>query len=325
MLLISLRQMVTTHDIKGRTGLIIVVILVLALTTWQFYFSSNMYSSFANNAMKNANKMVLLEDHEGNTSCQELLDELDSTFNARRDARQKISRLPSALNFDHERGRYDLFEPEANCLTEERFGSVKRFQAVGDGPKFVCGVDMIKELKKGDCLVYSLGSNNKIDYEIAIRAHMGCEVHTFDPTLDEPFIGDDYATFHPWAIGNGGMITIRGKTHETMPLGSVIQKLGHENRTIDMLKIDIETSEWGMMPAFFEEMVSGNFKVDQIQIELHGGNLNMIRDFFESADRAKMRVMHKERNHWGCDGYKCLEYSLVGEDFLRRHHQWLLC
>jgi hypothetical protein len=40
----------------------------------------------------------------------------------------------------------DLFEPEATCISEERFGqgrNTSRYNAFGDGPKFVCGLDSI--------------------------------------------------------------------------------------------------------------------------------------------------------------------------------------
>jgi hypothetical protein len=52
-----------------------------------------------------------------------------------------------------------------------------------------------------NCLVYSIGSNNQIDFEIAVTKHLGCEIHTFDPTLNKPFIGDAYSSFHPWGLG----------------------------------------------------------------------------------------------------------------------------
>ena len=57
--------------------------------------------------------------------------------------------------------------------------------------------------------------------------------------------------------------------------------------------------------------------VDQIMLELHGVDFNNIKALFLAADDARMRVFHKERNHWGCEGYRCLEYAFVSEEFLR--------
>ena len=73
-------------------------------------------------------------------------------------------------------------------------------EAFGDGPKFVCGVDVLAErAAREGCLVYSVGSNNDIRFEKAVYDYMkGCEVHTFDPSMgDTPFVGSEYATFHP--------------------------------------------------------------------------------------------------------------------------------
>ena len=75
------------------------------------------------------------------------------------------------------------------------------------------------------------------------------------------------------------------------------------------------------MPLIFESIAAGNLVIDQIQIELHPRSkvsYEEIRDFFTYVDKAKMRIMHKERNQWGCKGWRCLEYAFVSESFLRR-------
>jgi hypothetical protein len=273
--------------------------------------------------------------------CRAILDHLDDQFDARRAARQRASRAADALRrYDHLKEKYDLFEPEANCLTEERFGAhgtQERYAAFGDGPKFVCGIDMIREehraalasTKEGDnkgCLVYSLGSNNNVDYEQSVHREIGCETHTFDPTLDGPFEGKAYSAFHPWGIGRDSEEReFDGTTFATVSVATAMKKLGHDGRRIDLLKMDIEGAEWEALPELFGQIASGAVVVDQIQVEVHRGEFGKIRRVFEQADAAHMRIMHKERNHWGCDGYGCLEYSFVSEAFLRRHHEWLLC
>jgi len=71
----------------------------------------------------------------------------------------------------------------------------------------------------------------------------GCEVHTFDPTIEEDaFIGKEFATFHMWGLG-----TDNGKEGNTMhgrkdkgtrkSFETLIKELGHENRIIDVLKV----------------------------------------------------------------------------------------
>ena len=68
----------------------------------------------------------------------------------------------------------------------------------------------------------------------------GCEVHTFYPTIaEDAFIGGEYA--HSWGLGTdngtegislGGLDTGVRKSFET-----IIRDLGHDNRTIDILKV----------------------------------------------------------------------------------------
>ena len=202
-------------------------------------------------------------------SCNEILDKLDIIYNERRIPRQAKS------NIDWTGVRlFDLYEPEATCFSEERFGSESnvRFDAYGDGPKFVCGVDYIASKaaatttaaasvdsatpssKDGvsttnnkNCLIYSVGSNNDIRFEKAVQTHMSnCEVHTFDPTIEDgDFIGAEYATFHSWGLGTDG--GSEGQTmHNRKNVGgrksfeSIIEELGHENRTIDILKVSVQ-------------------------------------------------------------------------------------
>ncbi len=45
---------------------------------------------------------------------------------------------------------------------------------------------------------------------------------------------------------------------------------------------------------------------------------------FLAADKAKLRVFHKERNswgHWNC----CIEYAFVSESFLREANGEIIC
>ncbi|KAL3935350.1 MAG: hypothetical protein SGARI_003014 [Bacillariaceae sp.] len=229
---------------------------------------------------------------------------------------------------------FDLFEPEAVCLAEERFGgtSEQRFVAFGDGPKFVCGVDYLREsyqAKKEDCLVYSIGSNNNILFERAVKQHIGCEIHTFDPTLQKPFIGGEYATFHPWGLGKDGE-TIKVKkptpmSFTTRSLESIMTELGHTQRKIDIFKIDCEWCEYDAMPPVFDAIASGKMQIDQILIELHAMPYETLTDFFAAVDRAGFRLTHKERNGWGCGGTGCVEYVFVSPSFLRRTTAAAMC
>ena len=175
-------------------------------------------------------------------SCEAILDVLDEEYNERRENRHKKKR-----GWSGEKVMFDLYEPEATCFREERFGSEseERFDAYGDGPKFLCGVDLIAAKANDEnadgCLVYSVGSNNDVQFERAVHTHMGCEIHTFDPTLNKPFVGDMYSTFHPWGLGTDGGKEGRAASKKDnwirKSFETVMKDLGHLNRTIDILKV----------------------------------------------------------------------------------------
>lgn len=79
--------------------------------------------------------------------------------------------------------------------------------------------------------------------------------------------------------------------------------------------------EWVTMPPILDQIAQGHLEIDQIQIELHPQQkipFEQLVEFFTHVDNAGMRIMHKERNHWGCKGWRCLEYALVSEAFLRK-------
>ena len=84
------------------------------------------------------------------------------------------------------------------------------------------------------------------------------------------------------------------------------------------------------MPPLFDLIVADKLQVNQILIELHRDlgfedSFSKVSDFFLAADRAKFRVTHKERNHWGCGGASCVEYAFTSESYLRDINQATIC
>jgi hypothetical protein len=305
---------------------------------------------------ESTNSLISDDESDLSNECRIRLDALDRVNDARRAARWrtaqqaknagknvydmfwKIEVTNTATDEREKRNRqnmiFDLFEPEAICLTEERFGgsSDERYIAFGDGPKFVCAVDYLRESyknQKTNCLVYSVGSNNNIMFEKAVKNHIGCEIHTFDPTLNGPFVGGDYATFHPWGLGKEGQKVHLKKPNVnfiTQSVDSIVRKLGHQGRKIDIFKIDCEGCEFDAMPPVFEAMANGTMQIDQLLIELHAYvSYDEMTDFFASADKAGFRITHKERNGWGCGGSGCVEYTFVSPSFLRRATATAIC
>lgn len=218
----------------------------------------------------------------------------------------------------HQRIAYDLFEPEWSCAPEERVGV-----PYGDGGKWACAFPPTE-----DCLVYSVGSNYDFSFENAVKAaNPHCEVHTFDPTTDpERSIAlaiKAGATFHSLGIGDAP----EGSPGKGVSLRTLVDLLGHSNRTISILKADCEYCEYSAPFLDFFSTCSDDSagtrpRIAQMMLEMHGTDFNPILSAFTAFDSCGMRIFHKERNHWGCDGYICVEFSMVDEIEARRGH-WL--
>ncbi len=83
--------------------------------------------------------------------------------------------------------------------------------------------------------------------------------------------------------------------------------------------------EWLTLPPIFDAIIAGTLKVDQLLIELHSyGEGKSFANFFQAADRAKLRVFHKEYNSWGPKDC-CVEYVLASESFLREANGYYIC
>lgn len=221
--------------------------------------------------------------------------------------------MSEAISYKRPKFVYDIFEPEWDCEVQDRVG-----KAWGDGGKFVCGVDALAELGDG-CLVYSIGSRLDVTFEKDILSRTKCEVHTFDHTVNasrarELALQTGF-TYHP--IGLSSSYAKKGRREYVTSLHSIMKRLGHEGRRIDVLKIDCEGCEHQISRSIFQACSAGSFSIGQMQIEVHGTDWERTKAFFDGADSCGLMIFHKERNHWGCGGYRCVEFSLVSQAWAR--------
>jgi hypothetical protein len=64
-----------------------------------------------------------------------------------------------------------------------------------------------------------------------------------------------------------------------------------------------------LVDQIFKPISSGKLSVGQLQVEMHLGAAGKhpvatIQKLLKHADAAGFRTFHKERNQWGCAGYK---------------------
>ena len=174
------------------------------------------------------------------------------------------------------------YEPDFVCQHERRIGKL------GDGGKWIC--DPHRIVKQEKCLVYSVGSNNDFSFETFVQKDIStnCEIHTFD--------FGDYAKgakeaggvqYHQVGVGIDN--PPRFKSIKTL-----VKELGHENRIIDVFKIDCEGCEWKTAQHWFDTSV--NVTLRQIQVELHGSDIQNTPKFFDLMYEHNYVIFHKEPN-----------------------------
>jgi len=191
------------------------------------------------------------------------------------------------------------WEPTIHCAFEQRIGSL------GDGGKWVCDIHNL-QTNNSTPLIYSFGSNGEFSFELAIKRELpNAEIHTFDS--GDFGCPDNVCIFHQGLLGDG-------KRNGTKSLHTVIDELGHRQRQIDILKIDIEGSEYILFEEFFghkqntdkdiDSKHNGNEKpyIRQILVEIHlqhelgdetSDSAHRLFELFRSNNYA---IFHKEMN-----------------------------
>jgi len=211
-------------------------------------------------------------------------------------------------------------QPDFTCPHISRVGGH------GDGPKWTC--DPHRLLDRENCLIYSIGSEGKYEWEDALYEQLGgphCEIHVFDPG-NYGRTGDmehKNIHFHSWGLKSNydqaynAMITLdalEGAKPRMLTFQETVEELGHRGRTLDIFKIDCEKCEW----ANYKDWISADIR--QILIETHGvpspkgGNEwhhapLKVADFFDAFTENNFAMYSKEVNIYG--GGNCIELSYV--------------
>jgi len=233
--------------------------------------------------------------------------------------------------YNHAALVWELYEPVAACCDRDRIG------AAGDGGKYACLPDetflgTAGGIEGRRCVVYSFGSADDASFESEIVRRFGCEVHTFDPTPGLPPLEafsawGPLSCFHPIGLGpapsSGHQLAVQGAADGTrrlvlggvsvpsLDLMQIAGSLRHER--VDLLKIDIEGSEWTAVPFFLEQPGFAQLRVAQILVELHfgvfGADQRVVDRLFTTMRSAGYYPFSKEAN-LRC-GAPCIEYSFI--------------
>lgn len=101
------------------------------------------------------------------------------------------------------------------------------------------------------CLIYSFGCAGDFKFEDEVYKMHGrkCETHVFDPAKKWERKGDvekKNIHYHPWGLmstydrENKSKVWPAGRGGEYKTMPEIMKELGHEERVIDVFKIDCE-------------------------------------------------------------------------------------
>lgn len=188
------------------------------------------------------------------------------------------------------------FEPEFTCPHEFRLGKL------GDGGKWACDPHRIP---KDSCLIYSVGSNGKFEFEEQSKVHISesCEIHTFDlkPTFRRNGRTDNSlaeeaskfgVSFHHWGIGTPSKKFPHMKTFK-----ETITDLHHEQKTIDLMKIDCERCEYEQYRQWFQDWDELGMTIRQVMLEIHNSDYPDVIELMDAFQKAGYVMFHKEANY----------------------------
>lgn len=199
---------------------------------------------------------------------------------------------------------WDFFIPSFQCPHH-----VERIGTLGDGGKWVCGVERIAKQHK--CVIYSFGINGESSFEAALLEHApGCEVWGYDFTVNSfgPEIEGtpklkERAHFFPWALG-GHDAHGPEDSPKYYTLDALMRLNGHT--FIDVLKIDIEGAEFDTLTAFLaahkqlNPFSSTTLPIGQLQLELHAwddyAKFEFFHDWWAALEAAGLRPFWTEPN-----------------------------
>ena len=249
-------------------------------------------------------------------------------------------RLKQVLEMKFE-GRYtgeytphDYFEPGYACLGDMRIPAM-----VGDGPKWVCGIQWLQQ----PCRLLSLGSNFDDSFERAVHATAGCSAYIVDPTLSKSGVVSGvvrsesvlafqarlaaYGASLNSSVGVGDPATPNAPFRIVGMAGLLQDHFGSPPWRIDVLKVDVEGAELPVLREAFALCKAGLLQVDQLNVEMHTSpvwyphsfrKLRELHEVFTEALSCGLMLHHKERNLWGCPASQCLEYAWVSIAHARR-------
>ncbi|OWF50498.1 Methyltransferase-like protein 24 [Mizuhopecten yessoensis] len=147
--------------------------------------------------------------------------------------------------------------------------SMMRMGARKDGGWDVCPND--RYLQRNNCLVYSFGICNDFSFDDEIAQQYGCKVYSFDPSMkkkDHIRSQKPFVSFHATGLSDFNGTSNDRNRWKMRTLSGIRQDLGHTQTMPDILKMDIEFSEWNALPEIVRSTPTNDLP-NQLIAEFH--------------------------------------------------------
>ena len=206
------------------------------------------------------------------------------------------------------------------CPSLQRFGG-KYHEGCQywDGQKYVCMGELISDIEKNECLIYSFGVAGDWTFEKAMGS-FGCKVLTFDPSVNYKKELEINVSFEKLGLSN-----VPDQNKLLYTLSTILHSHGHTDTKITYLKMDIEGFEVDALLQMFE---SGALKnVQQIGLEYHLPDTAKALKFFYAMTKLyyedEFRLISFDMN--GCVGKARTDYTKYAEIVLMKPSEKSLC
>ena len=229
---------------------------------------------------------------------------------------------------------WSMFSPTFPCLwsLEKKPSS----SIVSDGGKWLCGVHELgvaatrpprANQRDGGCVVYSFGSFDKYHFEMRVHELApSCAIHVFDPTVETPThekkAPGAVTAFHRVGLaGEPGLLeytSVLAKDGGRVKHNGTLQTLEHHmaqlgHTYLDVLKIDIEGSEWKMLEKVdWHALRIGVLLFEAHPIALRGraGDIHRLWSRLESAGLYQYAIEPVEHHD-----YSAQEVAFIHKDW----------
>ena len=194
-----------------------------------------------------------------------------------------------------------------------------RMGKMGDGGWEIC--DDVDVRPRAPCVVYSFGIKNDFSFDDDTASTYGCHVYSFDPSMkDNSHNRSDLVHFYK--IGLSGRTFTNAKRWNMYTFSDIRKLLGHEKTQIDVVKMDIEESEWSAVPDMVRAGELKQFK--QLLIEFHVAASSARLKLLQDIERQGYRSFYTHKNVYcqphAIRGFPGLRTNCYEVHYVRRPH-----